>query len=281
MGEPEDARDEAAGRPAQGQLPARPAAAPQVGDRPGGRVRRHAARRRGVLHARGGLRRRGRSAGCPATIPGDGRLPHPDRPLDPGRRGVGTAHADLLRRSTRRPRCSRPTPLSQGRRGAERSPRSTRTWSTRSRPAWPGTRTASRASRRGSPRTSRPSSRCPAATSTTATSTGPGRPTAPASTPRPSVGRPDRPRVGAPVRLRRPPRRRGLRHRRPQRRAGRARRCVATLRRFRPPPAGNVGGRFTAPLAQLAEQLTLNQRVGGSSPSWRTKPQARGPITSL
>jgi hypothetical protein len=27
---------------------------------------------------------------------------------------------------------------------------------------------------------------------------------------------------------------------------------------------------FIAPLAQLVEQLTLNQRVEGSSPSWRT-----------
>ena len=31
-----------------------------------------------------------------------------------------------------------------------------------------------------------------------------------------------------------------------------------------------------APLAQLVEQLTLNQMVGGSNPLWRTKVSKRG-----
>ncbi len=43
--------------------------------------------------------------------------------------------------------------------------------------------------------------------------------------------------------------------------------------RFRPGPPSLVAlgvAEARAPLAQLVEQLTLNQRVGGSSPSWRT-----------
>ena len=58
MGEPEDPDDQAAGRPAQDQLPARPAAPAQVRRRPGGRLRRHPPPRRGLHPARGGVRRR-------------------------------------------------------------------------------------------------------------------------------------------------------------------------------------------------------------------------------
>ena len=56
----EDAADQAGGRPAQDQLPARPAAAAEVRRRPGRRLRRHPAPRRGLQPARGGVRRRGR-----------------------------------------------------------------------------------------------------------------------------------------------------------------------------------------------------------------------------
>ena len=66
----------------------------------------------------------------------------------------------------------------------------------------------------------------------------------------------------------RPPRRRGLGPRRPQRRPGRARLPVGRRPDFsRAPGAGNVHvASPRAALAQLAEQLTLNQRVRGSSP---------------
>ena len=43
-----------------------------------------------------------------------------------------------------------------------------------------------------------------------------------------------------------------------------------------PPPRSTVAvASQRAPLAQLVEQLTLNQRVGGSSPSWRTTQKSR------
>ena len=67
-----------------------------------------------------------------------------------------------------------------------------------------------------------------------------------------AVGRPDRPPVGAAVRLRRAPGRRGLGHRRPQRRPRRARVALITLTGPgfpifpRTAPAGNVCPRFTA-----------------------------------
>ena len=91
----------------------------------------------------------------------------------------------------------------------------------------------------------------------------------------------------AALRLRRRPRRRRQRARRPQRGHGRARRDLRRLR----PSACRIRGDYStrsgtqsrlgsssafaslaprAPLAQLAEQLTLNQRVGGSIPSRRT-----------
>ncbi len=41
-------------------------------------------------------------------------------------------------------------------------------------------------------------------------------------------------------------------------------------------PAGRLPN-ASAPLAQLAEQLTLNQRVPGSSPGWRTNSQVTAP----
>ena len=69
-----------------------------------------------------------------------------------------------------------------------RSPRSTRCSPSRSRTASRPTPTATRASRRRSRRTSRRTSRCRAATSSTATSSGPGHPTGRASTPPPSSG---------------------------------------------------------------------------------------------
>src|SRR5687767_1305286 len=47
------------------------------------------------------------------------------------------------------------------------------------------------------------------------------------------------------------------------------------------PRGGDTFRRLTAdaPIAQLAEQLTLNQRVLGSSPSWRTKPESGQEVT--
>ena len=61
--------------------------------------------------------------------------------------------------------------------------------------------------------------------------------------PRPAVGRPDRRRLGAPVRLRRASRRCGLRHRRPQRRPGRPRDAVGGPPIFLGPRlAGRVHG---------------------------------------
>ena len=64
-------RDQAAGRPAQDQPPARPAAPAHVGDRPAGRVRRH---RCTSARATSSSRRRTPRrppAGCPTTIPGE------------------------------------------------------------------------------------------------------------------------------------------------------------------------------------------------------------------
>src|SRR5688500_7872396 len=51
---------------------------------------------------------------------------------------------------------------------------------------------------------------------------------------------------------------------------------VARRRRLDTPPgAAKVRRLSAAPLAQLAEQLTLNQRVPGSSPGWRISPSPR------
>src|SRR6187402_342591 len=48
-----------------------------------------------------------------------------------------------------------------------------------------------------------------------------------------------------------------------------------------PSPRVTLSSLHRAPLAQLVEQLTLNQRVGGSSPSWRTKHAGQRVAASL
>ena len=167
--------------------------------------------------------------------------------------------ASLFEQDPRRPNGS-PSP--------GHSPRSTSTWWSRSRPASPPTRRGRRASRRRSPRTSRPTWPCPVATSSTATWTGRGPPTVPARHPCPAVGRADRLPLDPRLRLRRPAWGRCLRHRRPQRRPGRSRPPIGLVLDFSvPTPLIELASLpQRAPLAQLAEQLTLNQRVRGSSP---------------
>ena len=85
------------------------------------------------------------------------------------------------------------------------------------------------------------------------------------------LGHRDRRRQPPDLRLRSPPRRRRLRPRRPQRRHDHPDR----LTDFASPPTPCYDPHRSkapqAPLAQLAEQLTLNQRVRGSSPWRRTK----------
>jgi phytoene dehydrogenase-like protein len=110
-------------------------------------------------------------------------------------------------------------------------------------------------------------------------------------TPRPALGRADDHGRRPALRLRRPTRRRGVRDRRPQRGPGRAGVTVtgATVSRFhRAGLAGNVPSRSTTRASSsMVEQLTLNQRVRGSSPCWRTDTdtapgpgdQARGLLT--
>ena len=83
LGERPRPGDQAGGRPAQDQLPARPAAAAEVRRRPGRRLRGHPAPGRGLQPAGDGVRRGGRRRG-PVGDAGRGLLPLPHRPLDPG-----------------------------------------------------------------------------------------------------------------------------------------------------------------------------------------------------
>ena len=102
-------RHQARGRPAQDQLAARPAAAAAVRRRPGRRLRRHPAPRRGLQPARGGVRRGGRRP-VPDDDAGRGLLPLADRPLDPRRRWPAPARTrSPTSGCTPRPRSSRPT----------------------------------------------------------------------------------------------------------------------------------------------------------------------------
>ncbi len=217
-------RHQARGRPAQDQPPARPA--------PPAALRASTPRSPSpapCTSARTTPSSRRRTptrppAGCPRRMPGRGLLPLADRPLDPRRRARGHPHADLLR-PAHPGRALRRRPGGQGarRRAGHRLPRPA-PGRAADRPAWPATPTATRASRPRSRRTSSATWPCPAATSSTATWSGPGPPTAPASRPPPSSwGVQTDHRRGAALRLRRPSRRRRVRPRRPQRRPGRAR----------------------------------------------------------
>ena len=133
----------------------------------------------GVLHARGGVRRRVGRPGA-RDDPRRGLLPLADRPLDPRRCGLGAqhtltyfgpAHAGLaVRRRTRR---DQGHAVRAGDRRARRAPgraaRELRAHGRRRRPVHRGAR---------SRRTSSTTWPCPAATSSTATWTGRGPPTA-------------------------------------------------------------------------------------------------------
>ena len=211
----------------------------------------------------------------PDRAAGRGLLPLADRPLDPRRLAGGHPHADLLRPAHAGGAVRRRPGRHQGagRRPRDRVAQRAPAWS-RSRPAWPATadgqpcieakipqdieRDLAHAGRPHLPRRPR-----------LAVGPEPGPP----GHPRPAVGRrrPTTPRCccAAPAPAEAAP----------------SRASPATTPRRPSSPRAEPGSPIfrsrlalvtfdvasqRAPLAQLAEQLTLNQRVRGSSPRWRT-----------
>ena len=245
---------------------------------PDRRLRRHPARGRGLRPAREGVRR---GRGRPGAVAVPGRLDCPSL-TDPsvlGSSADGPAHADATSACTPRPRSSTattgPTAKERAVAGAlaainEHLVGADRVLPRPRRRRQPVPRGPDPAGRRGRPG----DARRPHLPRRPGLAVGP-QPR-PARHPRPAVGRPDRRRLGAGLRLRSPPRRRRLRASaattppRPSSPTAEGDRDLVggRLPDFSPrSPAGNVAvASQRAPLAQLAEQLTLNQRVRGSSP---------------
>ena len=266
-------RRQAGGLPAQDQLPARPAAAAEVRA-----WTRPSPSRAPCTSPRTTASSRRRTptrppAGCPSVMPGEVYCHSLTDPSILGASPDGThtltyfglhTPASLFDDATRAG--------DEGGGGrAGRSPRSTSTSRSRSTPAWPPTRTAGPASRPRSRRTSRRDLAMPGGHIFHGDLDWPWAPNrARLDTPAQQWGvQTDVASVlvcGSGVAARR----RRLGPRRPQRGAGRAR--LAVTRPAAPifprgPAAGNVHvASPRAALAQLAEQLTLNQRVRGSSP---------------
>ena len=273
----EDAGERAGGLAAQDQLPARPAApAAGPGVDPADRVRRAPCTSPRTTASSSRRTPRPRPGGCRPCMPGE---VYCHSLTDPSILGALAAHGmhtlTYFGRAHARARSFDADLAGPRRDGASRGALAAINEHLEEpiESCWPPTPTAGPASRPRSRRTSRRPSRCPAGTSSTATWTGRGPRTGPGSTPRPSSGA-SQTDVASVLLCGSGARRGGAvsglgGHNAAQ--AVLASRLVAAGPGgpdfSRRPCAGNVHvASPRAALAQLAEQLTLNQRVRGSSP---------------